>query len=163
MSGRALQKSRKLPCLHTSVQYLDKKGLHLIMARVVCLNRGRERCMCVSEERKEVGTRRKEPAVLNSTAPPPTTTWFSLGWPSHHLSTQTSLVAGKGSEFTWPGPWDFRGSSGESFCLHPCQRLSQEPGCLFLQEACCLNAGGTKARASLGIPGSQVLQIAIQM
>lgn len=70
MSGRALQKSRKLPCLHTSVQYLDKKGLHLIMARVVCLNRGRERCMCVSEERKEVGTRRKEPAVLNSTAPP---------------------------------------------------------------------------------------------
>ena len=40
------------------------------MERVVCLNRGRERCMCVSKERKEVGRWTEEPAVLNSNPPP---------------------------------------------------------------------------------------------
>lgn len=53
------------------MQYLDKKGLYLIMERVVCLNRGREPCLCVCKERKEVGRGRKEPAGLNSHPPTP--------------------------------------------------------------------------------------------
>lgn len=44
------------------------------------------------------------------------------------------------------------GALGESFCLRPCKCLSQEPGCLFLQEACCLNAGGTQGQSFSGNP-----------
>lgn len=43
-----------------SVDYLDKRGLYLITERVVCLNKGREGCMCMFKERQrrwEVGER----------------------------------------------------------------------------------------------------------
>lgn len=100
--------------------------------------------MCVFKEREEVGRSRKEPAGLNSN--PHHVALIRMAFPSPEHPNYPAWMLGKYLN----SHGLVLGISGElwgSFCLSPCKCLSQEPWCLFCQEAYILSVGGTQGQS----------------